>query len=530
MTRIWSLIFFLLIVSCAQQVAPNGGPKDEKPPKVVGTKPENKSVHFNSDKIIIKFDEYIQIKDPSQIVISPYLKDKPSIEAVGKTIEVTFLKSKPEANTTYTINFGNSVADMNEGNIYNNLTYVFATGAILDSNVVAGNVWSAFKLEPQKDIVVGLYKKQNFTDTTLYKFYPNYFAKSKDSGDFVIENLPNDTFYLYAFKDASADNKYQKNELVAFDKTPVIAREETSNLKLKLFEPYTHPANYLLDTISKQKGKFQLVFYKPEILKVKPLNYKKYYTQISKGKANVDSFNIYIPQALDSGIVSFEVSTKDSSYTLSFRTKNKSRIPEFIMYATPAEKPGDSIHIFSTTPIDTFGIQHLQFKEDTLEIKPTYLKTISPFEWVLYYPFKEQIAYTLTIIDSAITNVYGKYNKKLHLSFSGPNSKDFGSLQAHFTYSGKEPLILQLVQDNAEEQIIHELFYTIPNDYTFNNIKPGVYRVKLILDKNRNGVWDNGDVKKLIEPEEVFYLDTPITIKAYWDIEQSINLDNIISN
>jgi hypothetical protein len=157
------LIFLsFLWASCAQQVVPTGGIKDDVPPKVLLYKPDNKTIRFNSDKIVIKFDEYISIKDPGQIIISPLLKNKPTIESNGKQISVAFLQSKPINNTTYTINFSNSIADVNEGNTLNNFSYVFSTGEYLDSNYVTGKIIQAENTKEEKDILIGLYHKANF--------------------------------------------------------------------------------------------------------------------------------------------------------------------------------------------------------------------------------------------------------------------------------------------------------------------------------------------------------------------------------
>ena len=89
------VIILLLTFSCAQQVAPSGGPKDEKYPTFTDAKPANKSVKFplEGQKINIKFDEFVRLKDASQqIVISPPPPGEkaPTIQENGKNIEVIF--------------------------------------------------------------------------------------------------------------------------------------------------------------------------------------------------------------------------------------------------------------------------------------------------------------------------------------------------------------------------------------------------------------------------------------------------------
>jgi hypothetical protein len=525
-----SICLILILSSCAQQVAPNGGIKDETPPKVQGAKPENKSIRFNADKITIRFDEYIQIKDPSQIVISPFLRDKPQIDAVGKTIEITFLQSKPEPKTTYTINFGNSIVDVNEGNVLENFTYVFATGDILDSNKIEGIVIHAFKRTPIKNGLVGLYKKSSFNDSTLQKKYPSYFSKSKEDGSFIIENLPEDSFFLLAFEDANSDNKYQKNENVAFEFSPLFTGDNKTNISLKIFEPYQFKDDHLLDTISKYRGKFQFPIYKLTSTQILYLGKEKYQTQVIKGQNEIDTINIFIPSIPDTSKPLFTLSNKDTTYNLSFRTKGKIRTLEFNIQIITPSKPTDSIKVISNLPIENFPLDSITIKVDTIIVKPIFTKVLSPFEWVIYTPLKENSAYTIALKDSIVTNAYGRSNKSVQTNFIAPDSKNFGNLLLSIQNKKKEGIILQLVEDTKDEKLIETFIYPETSVQTIKYLKANTYKLKVILDDNNNGKWDNGNLQKRIQPEQVYYHNQSITIKAYWDIEQSIDIDNIISN
>ena len=523
-------ISLLLLFGCAQQVSPTGGKKDIVAPRVTSEKPKNRSTNFDQTKITLKFDENIQIKDPSQIVISPLLKEKPKIDALGNTVSIEFLIGKPEKNTTYTINFGNSIVDVNEGNILSDYSYVFSTGNILDSNTISGIVSYAFNNKPEKDIMVGLYKQKNFNDTTLYKNYPAYFGKSKETGTFYIQNLPNDTFILLAFKDANADSKYQKNEIVAFEANPIIAVEETDKLDIKLFEPYIKNYNTIIDSLSRYKGIFQFCVYRPKDITIKPVEIKDYYTNLSKGKDNIDTINIYLPKVLDTTLVSFELKYADTTIISAIRTKNKSKFKDFVLTIDELSKPNDSIHIKSNLPIEKFTVDQLVLKQDSIVLKPKYFNSISNFEWVLYYPFQEGINYNFSIADSALKNIYGKYNKVTSTSIIKPNTKNFGNLLLSITNIPAIPLIFQIVEDSPEEKVIVEHITKLNSTMEFNDMKPGNYKIKLIEDLNKNGVWDRGNLQKRIQPEKVFYHNQVIIIKAYWDVEQTMDLNKIITN
>src|ERR1700679_2848707 len=116
-------IAVLLLSRCAIMVKPTGGPKDIIPPKVLGYSPENKSTHFNTRKIRITFDEYIQLKDLNkQLIVSPPLKYTPIALLKGRVLEMT-LKDTLQDNSTYTFNFGNAITDNHEGNVLKNFEY-----------------------------------------------------------------------------------------------------------------------------------------------------------------------------------------------------------------------------------------------------------------------------------------------------------------------------------------------------------------------------------------------------------------------
>lgn len=80
------------------------------------------------------FDELVKLEDiQNQLIVSPPLKYQPDITPQGganKYVEFKF-KDTLRENTTYTVNFGQSIQDNNEGNPSTFLTYVFRREIIL---------------------------------------------------------------------------------------------------------------------------------------------------------------------------------------------------------------------------------------------------------------------------------------------------------------------------------------------------------------------------------------------------------------
>ncbi|WP_421806066.1 Ig-like domain-containing protein [Flagellimonas sp.] len=192
------LLFFAFMVmalwQCAKRGSPSGGPKDTTPPKLVRAEPENFTTNFKAKKIRLYFDELIKLEDvQNQLVVSPPFKNPATITPMGapsKYIEVE-IKDTLRENTTYTINFGQSIVDNNEKNPNSFLTYVFSTGDYLDSLTLTGAVSDAVNLKADEFISVMLYEMDStYTDSTVFKQPPLYITNTGDSLPFFeLKNL-----------------------------------------------------------------------------------------------------------------------------------------------------------------------------------------------------------------------------------------------------------------------------------------------------------------------------------------------------
>ena len=224
---------------CANAVAPTGGPKDETPPKVVGTVPENRSTNFIGKKIELTFDEYISLENANQnVMISPPLSEKPDIKLKNKTVIIKF-KETLAANTTYTINFGAAIKDLHEGNQLKDYVYSFSTGDHIDTLCIAGTVLYAEDKKPVEGAYVSLYAAdRDNLDSLPMTTVPNYLTKTDKEGKFSLNGLADKKYLVFALKDANANLYFDlPNEEVAFLDTLVPASY-----------PWTPPKPQVLDS------------------------------------------------------------------------------------------------------------------------------------------------------------------------------------------------------------------------------------------------------------------------------------------
>ncbi|MDR1937176.1 MAG: Ig-like domain-containing protein, partial [Tannerellaceae bacterium] len=209
------LLLLALVYSCANIGMPNGGPYDELPPKFVSSKPAPSQLNYKGKTIEILFDELIQIDKPTEnVIITPPQKQLPVIRPSGRKAVVE-LKDTLLENTTYTVDFTNSISDNNEKNVLENFSFAFSTGDVLDSLEVSGYLLNAENLEPMPGITIGLHK--NLDDTAFVKEVFMRTSRTNDRGKFVIRNIAPGTYRIFALNDKNRDYKFdQPGEEIAF--------------------------------------------------------------------------------------------------------------------------------------------------------------------------------------------------------------------------------------------------------------------------------------------------------------------------
>ena len=212
---LWTLATLALLASCASIGNPSGGPRDEDPPRFVRANPAPGALNVTKDRIEIEFDEIVNVKDAfTNVVVSPISKQTPRVSSLGRRVTIQF-NDTLLPNTTYTVDFGNSIEDNNENNKLQGFTYTFSTGPTIDTLQISGMVLSADGLEPQQGMLVGIHS--NLSDTAFAKIPLERIAKTDDRGRFTIHGIAPGSYRIYALNDL--DNDYKRanpEEAMAF--------------------------------------------------------------------------------------------------------------------------------------------------------------------------------------------------------------------------------------------------------------------------------------------------------------------------
>ena len=212
---LWMVLAALCLRACANKgMGPQGGPKDTTPPDILNVTPANGSVNFSGNTIVIQCNEYLQMKDAAnQVLMSPPQRRTPTVKALGKKVVVTFEEPLRDS-TTYLIDFGKSICDLNEGNPIESYAYAFSTGPQIDTLQMSGVLINAENLNPISDMLIGIH--DDLRDSAFLNKVFVSIARTDEKGHFTLRNLHAGKYHIYALNDISKDYVYQPGEGLAF--------------------------------------------------------------------------------------------------------------------------------------------------------------------------------------------------------------------------------------------------------------------------------------------------------------------------
>jgi uncharacterized protein (DUF2141 family) len=212
---------------CAQIGMPTGGIRDSFPPVLLKSTPPNGATHFSGKSITFTFDEYVHLQDLQKyLLVSPTPKIIPNINYKFKTVTIR-IRDTLQPNTTYSFQLGNALQDINENNPIHDFTYVFSTGAYVDSLRFSGQVTLAETGKPDSTLLVFLYK--DLGDSAVYKEKPRYIARLDSAGHYQFKNLAEGSYNLFALKDESGQRMYNNNTQIFAFADSVVRITQTTN-------------------------------------------------------------------------------------------------------------------------------------------------------------------------------------------------------------------------------------------------------------------------------------------------------------
>jgi len=529
-TLLHCYIVTFFITSCAVISSPTGGERDTAPPKILAENPVNKTINFKAKEIDIAFDEFIQLQNPQNIIITPDINPKPVFTSNRKSLNIKF-KTALDTNTTYSIFFGNELKDYNEGNPTENYTYVFSTGDYIDSISVKGNIQNYSDKLPQNTFVI-LYKDLN--DSLFTTKRPNYISRVQSDGSFQLNNLKQGQYQMFVLSDNNNNYYYDlPTELIGFLDQPIQIDSNINNIVLPLFLPDEPNLRIVEKDKSVKNGLFNITWnntlspktdqveIKTESNEIKAIPFadeksmRIYFTNLKSDTGNIQFFVKHNGKIIDSV---FTKITQQKLPTPFFDTIQYKNIK--ILQSNPVFLVSDFI---SVSNIDTSKI----YITDTSENKIPF--TVLQDEDLKTYQLKGNFspqAYTIFILDSCIQDLAGNFNAAQKISLLVDEDKKGGNLLINIKLDTIYPDLIFLFKDNQGKILKKEI---LSNSQAFKIniglIQAGEYKVEIIRDDNQNEIWNSGSFSTKTLPEKIYKHATSILIKENWDSEETIQPD-----
>ena len=569
--------------SCANIGNPSGGPIDKTPPIFMRSNPTPNAVNVKDRKIEIFFDEIVTLKDPStKIIVSPAQTEMPRMSALGRKVTVELVDSLLP-NTTYTIDFSNSIQDNNEGNAIDNFAFAFSTGSVIDSMRVSGYVLDSRTLEPMQSVVVGL--QSNLADSAFHKEKLQRVALTNDRGQFTIRNVSPGSYHIFALKDLDRDYKFgNPTEDIAFLDSIIVpsigSREAADTVYNDLNEidtimRATRPAYFPNDILLSMFNEDRKSQYLANNLRVDSTRISLTFAAASD---TLPSLNIVGRNDVPDQWYTLERSQTNDTLTYWIRPPHLVSADTLMVATTYLRTDTASNLSWGTDTLkftfqrqkakkkkkneETDSLEQIRFMElhplanGTQEVyAPLLLQTGTPIERysreafhlqrklqndTTFYPTEIK---SIALRDSTLSRrdlmlkVDWEPGAAYTLAVDSLAMTDIYGLQTKplkvdfnvrkMEEYGNIVFNIPEVRDSAIVELLDGTDKVVLHTPVKNhraellNLQPGKYYARLFIDRNGNGKYDTGNYDMHLQPEETVYYPGAINLKKNWDVEQT---------
>jgi uncharacterized protein (DUF2141 family) len=536
-----ALLFFtcLVLISCAKQSSPMGGPSDEAPPKLLSSSPADQSTSIKPEKIVLTFDEYVGLENPAKgVVITPKInKDLVEFIALKNTITV-LLKQELEDSTTYAFDFQKSVVDISERNPAENLKLVISTGDQIDSLNLSGSLRFPYSetQEDYKNVLVGIYPLDDSTD--VFTAPPYYLGQVDTLGNFNLSNLKAGAYRAYAWRDNNGNLKADsKSE--DYDFLPDTIQLDPSTLDSAFFNLSKADLTPIKILRATNFGKnFDVVLNRNPVkntIEIEGLGEELFYVQGDKRlrfypkNPRTDSLQLKLSVQDSVGF------SKDSLLWAKFPTSE--RKPEKLSVEVNSGKSfyqNLKMELTFNKPIAQIRLDSLRIKADSIFI-PIRKEMLSfadsskrdLLRIQLFLPDSiENDLISLIASDSTFQDIEGQVNEKsIQANYRKLKRKDLADGISGEIRGATAPLIVQLI--NGKKEVAYELLLDNTNKFSMSLLDPGTYSLRVIEDQNANGIWDPSNYQIRKSAERIFYYEgedqtRDLVVRGGWTLEDLI--------
>lgn len=538
-----------LISSCANPEPPSGGPPDEDPPQVVSSIPENGTLRFNDDQVVIELNEYInRNKLEESIFISPEVETE--ISTGFSHVEIEFLEPL-DSNVTYALTIGTEYTDLANNRPERAFTLIFSTGDRLDSGIIRGKV---IDNDPAGAFIF-LYPLADIDPDTLNPGHtpPGYRTQIGTEGDFEFQALPHGPYRLIAVRDTYRDKVFDRG-VDAFG-APARAVEALDSAQPNIFlrigpiEDLNAPQVYGVTAITERL--IEVSF--SESMNPTSIIPENFELHDSAGRANAptaisaypsgssaNAARIWLAAPLQTDIrwALTARNVRDSIGNVVSDTANRAvfsatarpdTAPPALLVAPVTDSSRnisidrDFVFIFDRA-IDPSAFAEAVTLRDSRDTLVQYaLQWRSPNKPALVplQPLEGQAWYAIRLSMKGVRGFNGVSmpDSLAELRFETVDIRSFGAIAGTLidNLDGDKPYVLILEKANSDKRYTQTL--NGKGAWEFTDIPPGSYTIWGYYDENENGEYDFGSPFPYLPAERFGAFGPSIKVRARWTFE-----------
>ena len=570
--------------SCANTTTPpSGGPKDTIPPIITKLNPLDGSINVptHKTKLELTFNEYVVVKDPKSLFLSPPLEKAPKYKLQNKSV-VVYFENDLDSNKTYTLDLTNAIADNNEGNMYPGFTLVFSTGDKIDSMMVTGTVQDCNTLQPIKGATVMLYK--DHADSAVFLKRPDAAIKTDDWGYFCLRNIQDTIYRMYAIIDENNNNMYDpETEKIAFldslvqpimkvnDTLPELQKYDMKDTVCCMARKSEYELNIFKEKPSKQmivnkervgERTAYITFMAPyaqiDSIWIKGVAQSKLITQFNLQK---DSLEIWVndprkqpdtlflnvnylktdtlgvlnpfteeiklvkPRVLPGKSSQRDIKKEDTTavFTIDAKPENIEQYGFIMEFKYPVvETAFDSLVFRYLNPRQQESKGDYTVTQDSLNLRKYVIrpktKFLAGYEYFLKVPHRK------------FKDINGFYNDSTEVKVTLPNDDKLSTMLLNMNNVNNKYIVDLL--DEKRTKILRSYIIESDQQLIFPYLKSGKYSIRITEDLNKNGLVDTGILLEHKQPEKVRFYKLEdgtflIEIPEMVELEQSLDVGEI---
>jgi hypothetical protein len=548
----------LYFMGCANQQPPEGGPIDRTTPEIIFTYPDSSSMrNYSDNKIQLEFDRYVNERSVEEaIFISPYIGTL-EFNWSGKELEISF-SEKLRPSTTYVMNIGTDVVDLNNNRMAQAFTLAFSTGREIDRGAIEGRVYPRNSGDAISGIMIFAYRLNGLNPDTLNPVIekPDFITQTGKNGDFFLHYIPWGSYRVFAIRDEYRNLVYDReideyglpsgiinitpSDSLTTGMLMTLAKEDTTGPRLVkvISQNRDHIMAEFSESIDPASVNL-LSFSAIDTVDKKPLEF----VTVSPSPVASNSF-FMVTQKQDSGRV-YHLSVqsiRDSAgnkinslaNTLLFQSSPKIDTLGTRLASVSMKDSAQSVDLqpvltmtFSDAVTKTPSLDWVNLFDNSKQPVPADKKWISDV-MISLRPEKELMSRTWYVLRADLRGVHDWAGRVLRDStkswhFETLDSEDLSSVEGividknKIDTAGRLYVTAVQIGENTSNHYIAAADAT--GNFLFPQIAEGRYVFQSFRDRNNNGKYDSGKPFPFVYSERFSPFSDTLKIRARWPLE-----------